>query len=270
MLRLTLLLVFLLSGIRNMDFMAAGQVGTGKKKPGKLLWSDEFDYTGLPDSTRWAYDTGGHGWGNNELQYYTEADTNNVIVKDGKLIITARKEVKEKNAYTSARLVTRGRQEFRYGRIEVRAKLPAGRGTWPAIWMLGSDIHEVGWPRCGEIDIMEHVGYDPGVIVGTVHSDLYNHMKGTQISGRMTLSDFDREFHIYAIDWSKEKIDFLIDNQLYLSIPNKYNTLEEWPFDAPHYLLLNLAVGGNWGGKEGIDDSIFPARFEIDYVRWYE
>lgn len=260
--------------IRGVDYVTTDEpelaLEVVKKKRRKLLWSEEFNYTGLPDPNKWAYDIGGHGWGNNELQFYTEADTNNALVKGGKLTITAKKETKDKNAYTSARLVTRDKQEFKYGKIEVRAKLPAGRGTWPAIWMLGTNIKEVGWPKSGEIDIMEHVGYDPGVIVGTVHSDLYNHMKGTQITGRKTIPDFDKAFHVYAIDWSKEKIDFLIDDTLYLSIPNKYKTLEEWPFDAPHYLLLNLAIGGNWGGKEGVDDTIFPAKFEIDYVRWFE
>ncbi len=260
--------------IRGVDYVTTDEpelaLEIEKKKRRRLLWSDEFNYNGLPDYTKWAYDTGGHGWGNNELQYYTEADTNNVLVKGGKLTITAKKETKDKNAFTSARLVTRGKQDFKYGKIEVRAKLPAGRGTWPAIWMLGTNINEVDWPKCGEIDIMEHVGYDPGVIVGTVHSDLYNHIKGTQISGRVKLEDFDTEFHTYAVDWSKEKIDFLIDDKLYLSIPNKYKTLAEWPFDAPHYLLLNLAIGGDWGGKEGIDESIFPVKFEVDYVRWFE
>ncbi len=260
--------------IREIDFLTTDEPELAlklEKQPRRtLLWSDEFNYNGLPAATKWGYDKGGHGWGNNEAQYYTEADTNNALVKGGKLTITARKEHRDGKEYTSSRLVTRNKKEFLYGRIDVRAKLPAGRGTWPAIWMLGTNIDAAGWPKCGEIDIMEHVGYDPGVIVGTVHSDLYNHIKGTQISGRVTLEDFSSAFHIYSVDWSKEKIDFLIDNKLYLSIPNKYKTLEEWPFDAPHYLLLNLAIGGNWGGQKGIDDSIFPVSYEIDYVRWFE
>jgi glycerophosphoryl diester phosphodiesterase len=230
-----------------------------------LKWQEEFQESGLPNSQRWAYDVGGHGWGNNELQTYTEKDSSTAVVKDGKLVITA---YKEGESLKSARLVTRGKQEFLYGRMEIRAKLPQGRGTWPAIWMLGTNIELVGWPRCGEIDIMEHVGYDPGVIVGTVHSEQYNHMIGTQITGQMEVQDFSTNFHTYAVEWSAEKIDFYVDEKCYVSIPKK--GLKEWPFDAPHYLLLNLAIGGNWGGKMGVAEDIFPARFEIDYVRWYE
>lgn len=260
--------------VREVDFLTTDEpeiaLELDKKERRKLLWSEEFNYSGLPDATKWGYDVGGSGWGNNELQYYTEADTNNALVKGGKLIITARKENKDGKDYTSARLVTRDKKEFLYGKIEVRAKLPAGRGTWPAIWMLGTNINKVGWPKCGEIDIMEHVGYDPGVIVGTVHSEQYNHIKGTQISGSVTLEDFSTAFHTYAVDWSKDKIDFLIDNKLYVSIPNKYDSEGEWPFNNPHYLLLNLAIGGNWGGQKGIDNSIFPVSFEVDYIRVFE
>lgn len=236
-----------------------------KLQPRKLKWQEEFGVAGLADSTRWSYDIGGNGWGNNELQTYTAQDSSTAVVKEGKLLITA---YKEGAGYKSARLVTRGKQAFLYGRMEIRAKLPQGRGTWPAIWMLGTNIEQVGWPKCGEIDIMEHVGYDPGVIVGTVHSEQYNHMIGTQITGQMNVPDFATQFHVYAIEWSAEKIDFYVDEKLYVSIPKK--GLKEWPFDAPHYLLLNLAVGGNWGGKMGVAEDIFPAKYEIDYVRWYE
>ncbi len=236
----------------------------------KLVWSDEFNYTGLPDAQKWGYDVGGNGWGNNELQYYTLADTNNAVVRKGILTITARKEPKENRQYTSARLVTRGKAEWTYGRIEIRAKLPKGRGTWPAIWMLGSNIKEAGWPKCGEIDIMEHVGYDPDTLVGTIHTQSYNHVKGTQKSKKIFIKNPYTEFHVYAVDWTPEKMDFLLDGVTYLSIPNEHKTVNEWPFDKPEYLLLNVAVGGNWGGTKGVDESVFPTAMEVDYVRIYQ
>jgi beta-glucanase (GH16 family)/glycerophosphoryl diester phosphodiesterase len=236
----------------------------------KLVWSDEFNYTGLPDDQKWGYDVGGNGWGNNELQYYTEKDSNTAIVRKGILSITARSQAKENRKFTSARLVTRGKGEWTYGRIEVRAKLPKGRGTWPAIWMLGKDIKEVGWPKCGEIDIMEHVGYDPDTLVGTIHTQTYNHVRGTQKSKKIFIKNPYSEFHIYAVDWTPEKMDFMLDGVTYLSIPNEHKSVNEWPFDKPEYLLLNLAVGGNWGGAKGVDEGVFPATFEIDYVRIYQ
>lgn len=233
-------------------------------------WSDDFNYTGLPDSSKWKSDVGGHGWGNKELQFYTNKDTQNAVVRNGVLIITARKQDKENRNYTSAKLVTRGIKDFKYGRIEVRAKLPAGRGTWPAIWMLGSDIKEAGWPGCGEIDIMEHVGYNKDSIFGTVHSAAYNHVKGTQKGKAVFVTEPYTQFHIYAIDWTAEKIDFLLDGNTYFTVRNEHLTQKEWPFDQPFYLILNLAIGGNWGGKMGVDNSIFPVSMEIDYVKVFE
>jgi beta-glucanase (GH16 family) len=236
----------------------------------KLIWSDEFNYTGLPDSTKWGYDVGGNGWGNNELQYYTQADTNNVMVKNGVLSIIALKEKRENKDYTSARMVTRGKAEFQYGRIEFRAKLPKGRGTWPAGWTLGSNIKQVGWPQCGEIDIMEHVGYDPDTIVGSLHTTAYNHIKGTQKTNRLFIKNPYTEFHIYAIEYSPEKMDFFLDDTIYLTVKNEHKTSDEWPFDKPQYILLDLAVGGNWGGSKGVDESIFPIKMEVDYVRVFQ
>ncbi len=241
-----------------------------KSKKWKLVWSDEFNYTGLPDSTKWGYEVGGSGWGNNEWQYYTKADTNNAMVKNGVLSIIARKEKREKKDYTSARLLTKGKADWTYGRIEFRAKLPKGRGTWPAGWTLGSNIKEAGWPLCGEIDVMEHVGYDPDTIVGSVHTKSYNHVKGTQKSKRLFIKDPYTEFHTYAIEWTAEKMDFLLDDKVYMTINNEHKTSAEWPFDKPQYILLNLAVGGNWGGKMGVDDSIFPVAMEVDYVRVFQ
>ncbi len=219
---------------------------------------------------KWGYAVGGHGWGNNELQFYTNADTSNAKVKDGKLIITARKEQKENRKYTSARLITKDKAEFKYGRIEIRAKLPSGRGTWPAIWMLGKNRVEAGWPLCGEIDIMEHVGYDKDSIHGTIHTLAYNHMKGTQKGKAIFIENPYNAFHIYTIEWTAEKIDFLVDGVIYNHIANEHLSEKEWPFDQPFYLILNLAVGGNWGGKKGIDETVFPASMEIDYVRVYQ
>lgn len=238
----------------------------------KLVWSDEFDYTGLPDDSKWGYDTGGNGWGNNELQYYTEGD--NVWVEDGLLTITARKEAYGKNDYTSTRLITKNKGDWMYGRIEVRAKLPEGRGTWPAIWMLPTDWVYGGWPRSGEIDIMEHVGYEQGVIHATIHTSSYNHMKGTQIGNKLTRADASETFYTYSVEWYPDKMKFFIDDKLYFYYKpsNLINCPDEgeWPFDQRFHLLLNIAVGGDWGGARGIDDTIFPQEMKVDYVRVYQ
>jgi len=233
----------------------------------ELTWSDEFDYKGLPDSSRWNYDVGDHGWGNEEKQFYTKADTLNALVKNGSLFITARKT--EEGKYTSARLVTKGKGDWLYGRVEVRAKLPSGRGIWPAIWMLPTDWAYGGWPASGEIDIMEHVGYNPDSIFMTVHTTLFNHMINTQKSAGFVVTDPYNTFHEYAIGWEKEKIDFFMDGQLRFSFPRSGKDPAGWPFDKPFHLLLNIAVGGGWGGKQGIDENIFPQRMEVDYVRVY-
>lgn len=234
-----------------------------------LVWSDEFDYHGPPDTSKWDYETGGHGWGNNELQYYTN-DTANAFVRNGSLHITARKQVYENRNYTSARLVTKGKAHWQYGRIEVRAKLPAGRGLWPAIWMLGQNRKEAGWPACGEIDIMEHVGFDKDSIFGTIHTEAFNHIKRTQKGKRVFIEKPYDEFHIYAIEWTARKLDFLLDNKVYFTVPNEYQTKAEWPFDQPFYLIMNIAVGGNLGGKMGVDETISQATMEVDYVRVFQ
>lgn len=238
----------------------------------KLVWSDEFNYTGLPDSTKWSFETKGnsYGWGNNEKQFYTYNDSANAIVSNGTLKIIARKEIKENKQYTSARLSSSEKAEFQYGKFEIRAKLPAGKGTWPALWMLGKNRGTVKWPECGEIDIMEHVGYQKDSIYGTIHSASYNHIKGTQKGKAIYIATPYTEFHIYSINWTKEKMDFLVDGQVYHSVVNEHLTTNEWPFYQPFYFILNLAIGGNWGGKYGIDESIFPAVMEIDYVRVYQ
>ena len=236
----------------------------------KLVWSDEFDYQGAPDSSKWAFQLGNGcpdicGWGNNERQYYTR-NPENVRVENGNLVIEA---IKNDSAYSSARLTTNGKAGWKYGRVEARIDLPTGTGTWPAFWMLPSDWKYGGWPASGEIDIMEHVGYVVDSIFGTVHTGAYNHVKGTQKGGKILSADAEQNFHVYAIEWNAEKIDFFLDDTLYFTFANEHTGSEAWPFDQDFYLLLNLAVGGNWGGKFGIDDSIWPQRMVVDYVRVY-
>jgi beta-glucanase (GH16 family) len=241
----------------------------------ELVWADEFDYEGLPDSTRWSYDVGDGcphicGWGNNELQYYTANRLENARVEGRRLIIEARREEYGGRDYTSARLVTKHKGDWKYGRIEVRAKLPSGRGTWPAIWMLPTEKTYGGWPASGEIDIMEHVGYEPDSVYGTVHTRAYNHIQRTQRGGGIFLPTAERAFHHYAIEWDEAKIDFFVDGERYFSFANEGSGFEAWPFDQPFHLLLNLAVGGNWGGKHGVDEGIWPQRMEVEYVRVYQ
>lgn len=249
--------------------LSASITGAMAQTKKKLVWSDEFNYKGLPDSTKWSYDVGGSGWGNNELQYYTFKQEGNARVENGHLIIEAKKENIEKNAYSSARLVTKGKGDWTYGHIDVKARLPKGVGTWPAIWMLGSTT-PLKWPDDGEIDIMEHVGYNHGVIHGTTHSLKYFHGNGTQKSATTSIPDCSEAFHVYSMDWDAESITMLIDNKPYFNFKNEHTGNDAWPFNKPFHLLLNIAIGGNWGGQKGIDDSIFPQKMEIDYVRVYQ
>lgn len=236
----------------------------------KMIWSDEFETDGLPDPLKWSYDVGDHGWGNNELQYYSKEDLRNSRVENGILIIEAIKDTTQPKGYTSARLVTKGKAAWKYGYIEVKAKLPEGVGTWPAIWMLPEVNNYGGWPKSGEIDIMEHVGYDPGKVHGTVHTEAFNHSIGTQKGAQLMVSDFQDEFHVYAIDWKKDKIDFFIDGQKYFTFENTGDGSKAWPFDHPFHLILNIAVGGNWGGAQGVDADIWPQRLEVDYIRVFD
>lgn len=233
----------------------------------KLIWSDEFNGKGLPDATKWNYDVGGGGYGNEEAQFYTKNRLENARTENGNLIIEARKENWENNKYTSARLLTKGKFSFQYGTVEVRAKLPKGRGTWPAIWMMSENMKK--WPYDGELDIMEHVGYNQGYIHASVHTKKYNHVIGTQKTDTLFVKDASEKFHVYKADWTPEKIDFYIDDQKFFTYENKEKTYETWPFDQPYFIILNLAIGGFWGGKEGIDDTVFPQKYYIDYVRVY-
>ena len=235
-----------------------------------LVWSDEFDYTGLPNPQKWSYDVGGSGWGNNELQYYTKDRPENARVEGGNLIITARREAMEGRDYTSARLVTKNKGDWKYGRVEVKAKLPQGRGVWPAIWMLPTEWKYGDWPASGEIDIMEFVGYEPDRVHGTVHTQSFNHGIGTQKGSSLQFTDLATASHVYAIEWYADKIDFFIDNQRYFTFTNSGKGFADWPFDQSFHLILNVAVGGNWGGAQGVDPSVYPQQFVIDYVRVYQ
>jgi beta-glucanase (GH16 family) len=186
------------------------------------------------------------------------------------LVLEAHADASLAKGYTSAKLVSKGKGSWQYGYFEIRAKLPQGRGTWPAIWMLPEENRFGGWPKNGEIDIMEHVGYDAGRVHGTVHTEAFNHLLGTQKGAQLMVPNFASEFHTYAVDWKQGQMDFYIDGQHYFTFKNSGNGHQEWPFDQSFYLILNLAVGGNWGGKEGVDASIWPQRMEVDYVRVYD
>lgn len=254
---------------RLLFFLALTCASTIFAQDYELVWSDEFDYQGFPDSSKWSYDVGGNGWGNHELQYYTKERSKNARVEDGKLIIQTHKEDFEKNKYTSARLVTKDKGDWLYGRFEVRAKLPAGKGTWAAIWMLPTDWAYGGWPKSGEIDIMEHVGYDMNKVHGTVHTESYNHIKHTE-KGKFTIADsVDNQFHVYSCEWTENKVEIFVDSVKYFEF-EKHGTSNEYPFDKRFHLILNIAIGGFWGGVKGIDDTIFPQQMEVDYVRVYQ
>jgi beta-glucanase (GH16 family) len=248
----------------------------------KLIWADEFNQPGLPDPAHWTNELGFIR--NHESQFYTVARPENARVTNGVLVIEARKEqfpnLNHKSGsktqpefaqYTSASLKTKNLAEWQYGRIEVRAQLPRGRGVWPAIWMLGANESQVGWPRCGEIDIMEYVGFEPDTIHANIHTGKYNHNKKNGKGSTLKLPQPFESFHNYSIEWSPEKIDFFVDDFKYFTYAREESAGQDaWPFDQKCYLILNLAIGGEWGGMHGIDDSIFPQRFEIDYVRVYQ
>ena len=236
-----------------------------------LVWSDEFSINGLPDPAKWVHDTGMNkqGWHNRELQYYSGPRAENAEVRDGKLVITARKEQRPTapdwggQGYTSARLLTAGKAEWTHGFFEIRAKLPCGKGTWPAVWMLGS---QGGWPAGGELDIMEQVGKEPTKLFSTVHTAAGSGAKG---SGAATqVLDACSAFHTYQMDWTAQQIRFGIDGKTHFTYTNAGAGKSQWPFDSPQFLILNIAIGGDLGGA--IDDSIFPVRMEIDYVRVYQ
>ena len=238
----------------------------------QLVWQDEFDYTGLPDSTKWNYDTEGNetGWGNKEAQYYTVANENNAKVENGILHITAHKENFGGKEFTSARLVSIA--DWKYGKIEVHAKLPSGRGTWSAIWMMpgGWTYKDGNWPDIGEIDIMEHVGHDLGVVHASAHSKNYQWQKGSQKTAIMSVPNVNEKFHSYILEWTPELLKCFVDDSLYFEYQNEGLGVTKWPYDKPFYLIMNVAVGGAWGNMQGIDEDAFPQTMEVDYVRVYQ
>ena len=236
------------------------------------VWSDEFDVNGLVDSTKWSYDTTGNawGWGNDELQYYTSKNIKNSEVKNGFLHLKAIKESINGKDYSSARLITKGKGEWLYGRAEIRAKVPGGRGIWPAIWMLSTENSYGEWPASGEVDIMEHVGYIQDSVYASTHCQKYYFKIGTQKTKGLSVPDCAENFHTYAMEWDPEEIRMYCDTTKYFAFKNEHKTFQEWPFDKPFYLILNVAVGGAWGGVKGVDSLAFPQEMIVDYVRFYQ
>jgi beta-glucanase (GH16 family) len=227
----------------------------------KMVWSDEFNYSGLPDTSKWRNEVGFVR--NNELQYYTPQRIENSVVTDGNLLIIGRKESYDSASYTSASLTTDKKHSWTYGKIEARMKLPKGQGMWPAFWMLGQNIHQVGWPRCGEIDIMEHINNED-ILYGTLHWDNEKHVSsGNKISCTMT------QFHNYAVEWDKDSINWLLDGAKYHSVCIKDSINSTAEFHKPHYIILNLAIGGDWPNNP---DALtqFPDTVFVDYVRVYQ
>lgn len=229
-----------------------------------LAWSDEFSAPGRPDPTKWTYEHGRVR--NGEAQFYTDRP-DNVRVADGRLIITARKESWQGATCTSASVTSQGRFSFTYGKVEISAKVPAGRGTWPALWTLGDAITTVNWPACGEIDLMEYVGMNPERLYFTVHTKTFNHTKGTQRGHNVAQTRPWEDFHRYGLVWTPERLEWFFDGTPVFAFANDGQGPDHWPFTAPQYLLMNLAIGGAWGGQKGVDDALFPAEFRVDYVR---
>jgi beta-glucanase (GH16 family) len=238
----------------------------------ELVWSDEFDGEAgaSPDGSKWTYDIGGgvNGWGNNELQYYTNDPKNVSLDGDGYLVITALKESLGGKAYTSARIKTQGIFQQTYGRFEARLKTPYGKGLWPAFWMLGANIEEVSWPQCGEIDVMELIGQQPFEVHGTIHGPGYSAGNAITSSFQNEGVRFDTEFHEFAVEWGEDFIEFFVDDERYHSIKPQ-NVPGEWVFNDDFFLILNVAVGGNWPGAPN-STTFFPQKMEIDYVRVYQ
>jgi beta-glucanase (GH16 family) len=237
----------------------------------KLVMEDNFDANGAVNSSLWTMDLGrgpnNDGWGNNELQYYSDRPEN-IISEDGMLKISARKESYMGSSYTSAKIISKGKFEQKYGRIEARIKLPWGKGIWPAFWMLGSDFETVSWPQCGEIDIMEYLGNNPTTVFGTVHGPGY--AGGQSISKSYTLknSRFDTDFHVFGIEWGENYINYYVDDVLYNQV-TPADVPGEWVFNKPFYLILNVAIGGNLPGNP-TEQTVFPQQMIVDYIRVYE
>lgn len=244
-----------------------------------LQWADEFDGRSL-DMSKWRYDTVRNkaGWHNNELQYYSANRPRNLRLEGGRLIIEARKDPQAIRGfadwggqkYSSARILTKGKASFRYGFVEARAKVPCGRGTWPAIWMLPDAATK--WPEGGEIDILEHIGVQPNVLHGNLHTGLFNHVKQTGRGAQKSLPTACSAFHNYQLHWTPDAITIGVDDRAYMRVRNDQpGGVGAWPFDQPFHLIVNLAIGGDWAGTKGIDDAALPEQFEVDYIRvWQE
>jgi len=239
-----------------------------------LVMQDEFDVDGAPDSSLWSFDIGngegtdaGPGWGNNELQYYTDR-TVNATVQNGILIISALKESYNGASYTSAKITTKGKFDQAYGRFETRMRLPYGQGMWPAFWLLGSNIDDIKWPNCGEIDIMEYRGQEPTITIGTVHGPGYSGGQAITKAYDLLNDRFDTGFHVFGIEWGPEYINFYVDDVLYNQI-TPADVTGEWVFDQPFYIIINLAVGGDFVGSPNNETS-FPQTLLVDYVRVYK
>ncbi len=232
----------------------------------KLVFSDEFDTNGQPDDSKWGYDIGrgDNGWGNGEKQYYTKR-SENVIIEDGFLKITAKKENYEGAEYTSTRMLTEGKFDFTYGKVEVRAKLPFGEGTWPAIWMLGSNIRTVSWPACGEIDIMEHWGHNHGSVQSALHTP--SSSGNTTNHGAQNLADVSTEFHVYAVEWNDQEMIFSVDGKEHYKYNPPVKNSQTWPFTNDQFIIMNVAMGGSWFT---IDPNFTESTMVLDYVRVYQ
>ena len=249
-------------------------VQTIQKRNWQLVWSDDFSGAAgtTPDAAKWKFDIGvgpnNDGWGNAELQYYTNRPVNASLDGNGNLAITAKKEVFAGSAFTSARIKTAGLFTQAYGRFEANIKTPWGPGIWPAFWLIGSDVDTVGWPQCGEIDIMELRGQKPNVISGTVHGPGYSGAGGISKSFAFENNRFDVDFHLFAVEWGKDYIDFFVDNTLYQRI-TPANVTGKWVFDHPFYIIMNVAVGGNYLGFP-TNQTPFPQTMFVDYVKVYK
>jgi len=241
------------------------------QKAWTIVWSDEFSGAdgSSPDAAKWTCDIGNSGWGNNELENYTSR-TVNVQQRGGNLVITALKENYGGSQYTSARIKTQGLYDHAYGRVEARIKIPYGQGMWPAFWMLGNDIDKVQWPNCGEIDIMENIGKEPAIVHGTIHGPGYSGANGIGSAFTLQSGKFSDDFHIYAIEWEPNQIRFYVDDNLYATrTPADLPQATKWVFDHNFFIILNVAVGGNWPGNPD-GTTVFPQTMLVDYVRVYE
>lgn len=263
---------FMTSGIAVTAAAVLGVSTLGRSAPaaaaaGTLLAADEFDGPAgsAPNSAVWRFDLGAGGWGNGELQTYTDSRRNAALDGAGNLVITARREAD--GSYTSARLKTEGTTTAQYGRIEARIRIPRGQGIWPAFWMLGADIGSVGWPACGEIDVMENVGYEPAVVHGTVHGPGYSGAQGVSAAYRNpTGAAFADGFHVFGVDWRPDAVTWTVDGTAYRTVTRQDVGANPWVFDKPFFVVLNVAVGGSWPGSPDASTR-FPQQMTVDWVR---